>query len=361
MTPPRLFGIPARNAPVVAVLRRGPSDWCHIGRWDVGAQPAYQPGAWLRGTIYPQRCDLSPDGRWLAYFVLTGRPAADWRAGGTYVAVSRLPWASALAAWGTDGTWTHGVRFDDDRSVWDVGEPDEGDAAPCRARYGLGWVRSVTYAVERRTGWTETPDSPAYDERDPWEIQRAPRLTMARQRPGGGATLQVTCAYAAFCSFDTRHYGEPVYRLTDGVTAALPTGCSPGCSGPTGRRTVGCWSPRRTGVCRSDRATATTSCGSRTSPRWLPTRSHRLLRRRSGRAPGSHQLEQGRLAAGEVGERATRCPPCLSCAHGPLPTTSAATAPAACSERRAGLGRAEPGHLADQGGASTPGRVRPRG
>lgn len=217
MTPPRLFGIPARDAPVVAVLRRGPSDWCHIGRWDVGVQPAYQPGAWLRGTIYPQRCDLSPDGRWLAYFVLTGRPAADWRAGGTYVAVSRLPWASALAAWGTDGTWTHGVRFDDDRSVWDVGEPDEGDAMPCRARYGLGWVRSVSYAVERRTGWTETPDGPAYDERDPWEIQRAPRLTMARPRPGGGATLQVTGAYAAFRSFDTRHYGDPVYRLTGGL------------------------------------------------------------------------------------------------------------------------------------------------
>ena len=31
---PRIFGIPATGSPVVAVLRRGPSDWCHVGRWD---------------------------------------------------------------------------------------------------------------------------------------------------------------------------------------------------------------------------------------------------------------------------------------------------------------------------------------
>ncbi|HVD29548.1 MAG TPA: hypothetical protein VNC79_13760, partial [Mycobacteriales bacterium] len=60
--PPRLFGIPARDAPVVAVLRRGPSAWAQVGRWDVGSTPSYQPGSWLRGTLYPQRCDLSPDG-----------------------------------------------------------------------------------------------------------------------------------------------------------------------------------------------------------------------------------------------------------------------------------------------------------
>ena len=40
----------------------------HVSR-DLEA-PAYEPGAWLRGTIYPQRCDLSPDGRWFAYFAL---------------------------------------------------------------------------------------------------------------------------------------------------------------------------------------------------------------------------------------------------------------------------------------------------
>jgi hypothetical protein len=49
---PRIFGIVAQNAPVVAVIRRGPSDWMHLSRWDLET-PAYEPGAWLRGTIYP--------------------------------------------------------------------------------------------------------------------------------------------------------------------------------------------------------------------------------------------------------------------------------------------------------------------
>jgi len=43
-SPPRLFGIPAARAPIVAVLRRGPSNWSHAGRGDV-ARGVYEPGA----------------------------------------------------------------------------------------------------------------------------------------------------------------------------------------------------------------------------------------------------------------------------------------------------------------------------
>src|SRR2546422_11649313 len=68
---------------------------------------------WIRSNLYPQRCDLSPDGRWLCYFTLRGKAA--WRAGTTYVAISRLPWLTALAAWGTCGTWTRGAHFIDER------------------------------------------------------------------------------------------------------------------------------------------------------------------------------------------------------------------------------------------------------
>jgi hypothetical protein len=53
----------------VAVLRRGPSAWSHVGRWDL-ARGRYEPGAWIRSNLYPQRCDLSPHGRWLCYFTL---------------------------------------------------------------------------------------------------------------------------------------------------------------------------------------------------------------------------------------------------------------------------------------------------
>jgi hypothetical protein len=220
VSPPRLFGVPAADVPVVAVVRRGPSGWCQFGRWAIGSsgdEPSFTPGSWLRATVYPQRCALSPDGRWLSYFALGG--PARWSAGGAYLAVSRLPWATALAAWGTGGTWTRGAEFVTDRSVWEVGDPDEGDAAPLRRRYGMAWVRATSYPVERRTGWVDSSGSPPYDPDDPWEIRRAPALTMTRDQPGGRGCLEVTGAYAAFRSFDTRTYGVPAYRL-DGEPVA---------------------------------------------------------------------------------------------------------------------------------------------
>ena len=196
---PRLFGIRAIRSPVVAVLRRGPSDWSQVSRWDPDAG-TFERGSWIRANLYPQRCDLSPDGRWFAYFTLRGR--STWAAGPTYIAISRLPWLTALAAWGTCGTWTRGVHFEDDRRIWEVGEPAEGDAEPLRARYrlGLGLTRPVAFAVERRRGWTEAPGSPPYDrERDLWDERRAETLVMERRHPRDGATtLTVTGSFAAF-------------------------------------------------------------------------------------------------------------------------------------------------------------------
>ena len=66
----RIFGVGDRRG------RRGgaatsPSGWGHVGRWDIAAR-RYEPGSWLHGTLYPERCDLSPDGRYLCYFALKG-------------------------------------------------------------------------------------------------------------------------------------------------------------------------------------------------------------------------------------------------------------------------------------------------
>ena len=214
MTAPRLFGVVATRAPVVAVLRRGPSGWCAIGRWDLDG-PSYEQGAWLHGTIYPQRCDLSPDGRWLSYFVL--KASSSWSAGGSYVAVSRLPWATALAAWGTCGTWTRGYRFVDDPDVWEVGEPTEGDVGPLRAVYGLEWARAETFAVERRRGWTETADTPPRGDADPWDEMRADRVRMQRPRPGDPAvSLVVSGRYAAHRSMEP---ALPSYTVVRGGSA----------------------------------------------------------------------------------------------------------------------------------------------
>jgi hypothetical protein len=77
---------------------------------------------------------------------------------GGWVTVSRLPWFTALVAWGTDGTWTSGVGFVDDRERWMLPEPAEGDPDPLRSRYGLELRRAETFAIERGRGWTETED-----------------------------------------------------------------------------------------------------------------------------------------------------------------------------------------------------------
>ena len=196
---PRLFGIQATKASVVAVLRRGPSDWSQVSRWDPEAG-TFERGSWIHANIYPQRCDLSPDGRWLTYFTL--KAGARWSIGSTYIAVSRLPWLTALAAWGTCGTWTHGLHFEDNRRVWEVDAPGEGDIEPLRrrSRLGLGFTRAIAFAVERRRGWTEAEGSAPYDrELDPWDTRRAEDLVMERRRPGAEATrLTVTGSFAAF-------------------------------------------------------------------------------------------------------------------------------------------------------------------
>ena len=201
------------------MVRRGPSSWCGVGRWDV-ARGTYEQGAWFGGRLYPQRCDLSPNGEWLCYFAL--QASATWELGWTYVAISRLPWLHALAAWGTDGTWTRGVHFVPDASVRDVSVPDHGsvDYEPLDA--GLSVTRPASFAVERRRGWVESEDAPPRAPDDLWDERRAGSLWMTKPQPGSGGAvrLEVSGRYAAFRS------GTPApvrYRVLDaGREVSLP-------------------------------------------------------------------------------------------------------------------------------------------
>lgn len=112
---PRLFVIFAKEADEAVVFARGPSAWFHVIRWDT-RRDSFESGAWIRGKIYPERCDLSPDGKLLLYFVYQGR-----RRGTTYTpawtAVSRSPWLKALALWPWNSTWGGGGHFEGKRKV----------------------------------------------------------------------------------------------------------------------------------------------------------------------------------------------------------------------------------------------------
>jgi hypothetical protein len=137
------------------------------------------------------------DGRWFAALILSA--GARWDIGATYLSVSRLPWLMALVAWSTCGTWTRGLHFSDDLRRLDPGDPDAGDASRLRRRFGLAATPAETFAVERRTGWRETADTPARSPDDHWDERRADRVTMERARPADpGTRLFVRGRHAAF-------------------------------------------------------------------------------------------------------------------------------------------------------------------
>ena len=175
---PRVYCVPATEAPVVAVFRRGPTNWSHVGRWDL-AQPRYEPGAWLRGRIFPRRSDLSPDGRLLSYFA--HKPGATWAHGEAYVAISKLPWLAALQAFATCGTWTRGYYFTED------GGCDDAEQMKLPVPYGLRSIPVVQFATERRRGWEEAPYCPPRDPEDVWDQRR--NACMQKRQPGGKRVL----------------------------------------------------------------------------------------------------------------------------------------------------------------------------
>lgn len=179
-TPPRIYCIAATRAPIAAVFRRGPTSWSHVGRWDLEAG-RYEPGAWFRGRIFPRRSDLSPDGRFLCYFA--HKPTASWEHGESYVALSRLPWLTALHAFGTCGTWTRGFHF----TGKDGRDPPEHAKLPIP--FALRSLPVVQFASERLRGWEEAADSPPREPGDVWDERRNAR--MQKRQPGGHHLLRV--------------------------------------------------------------------------------------------------------------------------------------------------------------------------
>jgi hypothetical protein len=105
--------------------------------------------------------------------------------------VSRLPWFSALAAWGTQGTYTGGAHFVEDRTQWALPEPDEGDDGPLRRRYGMAMTHAQDFAVERRHGWTDVPGSvrPTPDARAERRMERYHVSATAQPRRCGGSWI----------------------------------------------------------------------------------------------------------------------------------------------------------------------------
>lgn len=191
----RLFGIPATQAPVVAVIRRGPSAWCQVLAW-YPDDKRVEVGAWLRGKIFPQRSDVSPCGKWLSTLIYKAGGRSDFQGGDCWENVSRLPWLKAYHVGGTTA-YSRGRRF-----LSGGKRPRLAPRAP------------VQFAVERERGWAETANTPPREHGGSWDEER--RVVMVKVRPGGGRhRLFVRGAFAAFREFE-REASQVRYSVNPG-------------------------------------------------------------------------------------------------------------------------------------------------
>ena len=108
-----MFVLLAKQASVGVILRRGPTKWWHVTLWDTRTDQ-FQSGQWFHGQMYPDKCDVSPDGKLFIYFA--GK-FGQWDVAKTWTSVSRPPYLTALALWPIGNTWGgHGI-FVDNRTV----------------------------------------------------------------------------------------------------------------------------------------------------------------------------------------------------------------------------------------------------
>lgn len=95
-TTARIHLLPAKQAPVVAIIRRKPSKVFHVMRWNTETDEI-EHGSWFRGKLYPLRSDVSFDGNWMVYLAMGA-------SGNTWNGLCRLPWLKTVCV----GTWNGG-------------------------------------------------------------------------------------------------------------------------------------------------------------------------------------------------------------------------------------------------------------
>jgi hypothetical protein len=110
----RVEAILARNAAVGVIFRRGPSRWVRMLKWNLRTD-RIEGGQWIDARIHVERSDISPDGQLVACFAASYR-----RAPGTWTAISRPPYFTALAVWPKGDSWGGGGLFasDDHFLLW---------------------------------------------------------------------------------------------------------------------------------------------------------------------------------------------------------------------------------------------------
>lgn len=102
----RLYVLLARESDRAIVFRRGPTKQVLLLDWNTATDEITE-GQWLKSRIYERRCDLSPNGELLLYFAASQKPPH-----GSWTAVSRPPYLTALALWPKGNAWGGGGHFE---------------------------------------------------------------------------------------------------------------------------------------------------------------------------------------------------------------------------------------------------------
>lgn len=114
--PPALHVLLAKDAPLAVVLRRGPTKMYSTWLWNRDTDEVTL-GQWMKGRIYEDRCDLSSDGKFLLYFVMTPSDPLKSQPWG-WTVVSRAPYLKAIVLLPQNHTWYGGGFWTSNRKYW---------------------------------------------------------------------------------------------------------------------------------------------------------------------------------------------------------------------------------------------------
>lgn len=99
----RIHLLAAKDTPTIVVLQRKRSTLFHVITIDTRTLKITE-GSWFRGKLYPMRCDVSFDGKFMVYLAM-GANGKIWNG------ICRLPWLTTLTDVENIGTWFGGGFF----------------------------------------------------------------------------------------------------------------------------------------------------------------------------------------------------------------------------------------------------------
>lgn len=111
----KLAVLMSRKSHYAVILRRGPSQWFHVIKWNMETD-ALEYGAWFKGRIYQSKCDLSDNGELFLYSAFQGSKLASSYTD-SYTALSKSPWLKGYALWPQGTTYIGGGEFQGSKDI----------------------------------------------------------------------------------------------------------------------------------------------------------------------------------------------------------------------------------------------------